>query len=326
MNKIDREKNKDNDKEKVIDKGNNNFKSGFIGFLGRTNVGKSTILNKLLKEKVSIVTPKKQTTRKQIKGILTTDTYQLIFLDTPGIHKGKYKLNKLMNETAYLSNMDVDLIIYVVEPKITDEDLKIIENLKKDKNLSNKPVILLINKIDEYKFGKDKKRDLELIDKYSKLYQFKSIIPISCKTNHNINQIIPEILKQINVGPKYFNKDEYTDQTEREIVEEVVREKALKLLREEIPHGIFVEVNKMKKRLTKNNEEIYDVDITINCVKDSHKGIIIGKDGEMLKKILTYAREDLEEILNIKLNMKVWVKVNKDWLDNEKIIKRFKSE
>lgn len=305
---------------------NNNFKSGFIGFLGRTNVGKSSILNKLLDDKVSIVTPKKQTTRKQIKGILTTDEYQLVFLDTPGIHKGRYRLNKIMNETAYLSNMDVDLVIFVVEPKITDQDINIINKIKSDEKLNNKPIILLINKIDKYKFGKDKGRDLKLIEDYSNLYNFKSIIPVSAETEHNIDQIIPEILMNLKNGPMFFSKDEYTDQTEREIVEEVVREKALKLLREEIPHGIFVEVQKMKLRQTSKGEDIYDVDILINCVKDSHKGIIIGKDGEMLKKIISYAREDLEEMLDIKLNMEVWVKVNKDWLNDEKIVKRFKSE
>ena len=304
----------------------NKFKSGFIGFLGRTNVGKSTILNKLLSEKISIVTPKKQTTRKQIKGILTTDDYQLVFLDTPGVHKGRYKLNKLMNETAYLSNSDVDLIIFVVEPKITDEDIKIINKIKEDGNLNSKPIILLINKIDKFRFGKDKARDLKLIEDYSNLYDFKSIIPVSSMTNHNIDQIIPVILENLKEGPQYYSEDEYTDQTEREIVEEVVREKALKLLREEIPHGIFVEVDKMSLRKTKNNEDIYDVSIVINCVKESHKGIIIGKDGEMLKKIVTFAREDLEEMLGIKLNMNVWVKVNKDWLNKENIIKRFKSE
>ncbi len=304
----------------------NKFKSGFIGFLGRTNVGKSTILNKLLSEKISIVTPKKQTTRKQIKGILTTDDYQLVFLDTPGVHKGRYKLNKLMNETAYLSNSDVDLIILVVEPKITNEDIKIINKIKEDGNLNSKPIILLINKIDKFRFGKDKARDLKLIEDYSNLYDFKSIIPVSSMTNHNIDQIIPVILENLKEGPQYYSEDEYTDQTEREIVEEVVREKALKLLREEIPHGIFVEVDKMSLRKTKNNEDIYDVGIVINCVKESHKGIIIGKDGEMLKKIVTFAREDLEEMLGIKLNMNVWVKVNKDWLNKENIIKRFKSE
>ena len=307
-------------------KKNNNFKSGFIGFLGRTNVGKSSILNKLLDDKVSIVTPKKQTTRKQIKGILTTDEYQLVFLDTPGIHKGRYKLNKVMNETAYLSNMDVDLVIFVVEPKITDQDINIINKIKSDEKLNNKPIILLINKIDKYKFGKDKGRDLKLIEDYSNLYDFKSIIPVSAENEHNIDQIIPEILKNLKNGPMFFSKDEYTDQTEREIVEEVVREKALKLLREEIPHGIFVEVQKMKLRQTSKGEDIYDVEILINCVKDSHKGIIIGKDGEMLKRIISYAREDLEEMLDIKLNMDVWVKVNKDWLNDEKIVKRFKSE
>ena len=307
-------------------KENTEFKSGFIGFLGRTNVGKSTILNKLLKEKISIVTPKKQTTRKQIKGILTTEGYQLIFLDTPGIHKGRYKLNKLMNETAYLSNMDVDLILFVVEPKITQEDLNIINKIKENKNLNTKPIILLINKIDKYKFGKDKGRDLKLIEDYSKLYEFASIIPVSAETDHNINEIICQILKNLKKGPKYFSEDEYTNQTEREIVAEVIREKALKLLHEEIPHGIYVEVDNMKKRKTTKKEDIYDVDITINCVKDSHKGIIIGKDGEMLKKIVSYAREDLEEMLDIKFNINIWVKVNKDWLNDEKIIKRFKIE
>lgn len=302
------------------------FKSGFIGFLGRTNVGKSTILNKLLNEKISIVTSKKQTTRKQIKGILTTEEYQLVFLDTPGIHKGRYKLNKVMNETAYLSNLDVDLIIFVVEPRITPEDLQILDKITKNNKLNSKPIILLINKIDKFKFGKDKGKDLKLIEDYSKLYPFKCIIPVSAETNHNFDKVIPEILNYLNEGPKYFSEDEYTDQTEREIVEEVVREKALKLLREEIPHGIFVEVDKMKLRKTLKNEEIYDVDVIIYCVKDNHKGIIIGKDGEMLKRILTYAREDLEKMLGIKLNMTVWVKVNKDWINKENIVKRFKSE
>ena len=241
----------------------NKFKSGFIGFLGRTNVGKSTILNKLLSEKISIVTPKKQTTRKQIKGILTTDDYQLVFLDTPGVHKGRYKLNKLMNETAYLSNSDVDLIILVVEPKITNEDIKIINKIKEDGNLNSKPIILLINKIDKFRFGKDKARDLKLIEDYSNLYDFKSIIPVSSMTNHNIDQIIPVILENLKEGPQYYSEDEYTDQTEREIVEEVVREKALKLLREEIPHGIFVEVDKMSLRKTKNNNSTYIIDIFI---------------------------------------------------------------
>lgn len=302
------------------------FKSGFIGFLGRTNVGKSTILNKLLNEKISIVSPKKQTTRKKIKGILTEDNYQLIFLDTPGIHKGRFKLNKVMNETAYISNLDVDLILFVVEPKITTQDLQIIKKIIDDSKLNSKPIILLINKIDEFKFGKNKARDLSLIEEYSKLYPFDSIIPISAVNNHNMDQILPEILKHIKTGPKYFSEDEYTDQTEREIVEEVVREKALRLLKEEIPHGIFVEVEKMSLRKTKKQKDIYDVDIIIYCVKDSHKGIIIGKDGEMLKKILTFAREDLEEMLNIKFNMNVWVKVNKDWLNKENIVKRYKSE
>ncbi len=302
------------------------FKSGFIGFLGRTNVGKSTILNKLLNEKISIVSPKKQTTRKKIKGILTEESYQLIFLDTPGIHKGKFKLNKVMNETAYISNLDVDLILFVVEPKITTQDLQIIEKIINDGKLNSKPIILLINKIDEFKFGKNKARDLSLIEEYSKLYPFDSIIPISAANNHNMDQILPEILKHIKTGPKYFSEDEYTDQTEREIVEEVVREKALRLLKEEIPHGIFVEVEKMSLRKTKKQKDIYDVDIIIYCVKNSHKGIIIGKDGEMLKKILTFAREDLEEMLNIKFNMNVWVKVNKDWLNKENIVKRYKSE
>lgn len=302
------------------------FKSGYIGFLGKTNVGKSTILNKLMNEKISIVTPKKQTTRKQIKGILTEDNYQIIFLDTPGIHKGRHRLNKVMNETAYLSNQDADIIILVVEPKITNQDLQIIDRIKNDNKLNSKPIILLINKIDKFKFGKNKLRDLKLIEEYSRLYPFVSIIPISANNNHNFEIIIPVIIENLKEGPKYFSEGEYTDQTEREIIEELVREKALKLLREEIPHGLFVEVEKMSLRKTKKQQDIYDVDIIIYCVKDTHKGIIIGKDGEMLKKIASYAREDLEKMLDIKLNMNIWVKVNKDWLDNENIIKKFKNE
>lgn len=303
-----------------------NFKSGFVGFLGRTNVGKSTILNRILNKKVSIVTSRKQTTRTQIRGIKTEENYQLIFLDTPGIHKGRNKINKVMNETAYVSNRDVDVILFVVEPRITDEDIKIITSLKNSEQASKIPVILLINKIDKFNFGKDKARDLKLINDYSELYDFAAIIPISAEKDKDLNVVEKEILKYIPFGPKYYDEAEYTDQTERAIVEETIREKALKFLREEIPHGILVEVDKMKLRQTTKGEEIYDIDVYIYCNRESHKGIIIGKQGETLKKILTYSRQDLENILDIKINLNVWVKTRKDWINDNNMVKRFELE
>lgn len=295
-----------------------NFKSGFVTIIGRTNVGKSSIINKIVGEKVSAVTNKTQTTRKNIKAIVNRKDSQIIFIDTPGIHKPKSKLSNVMLESAYVSIPDVDIIVYVVEAtsKRIDED-----TLNKIKE-SKKKAILVINKIDLV----DANEVAEQIERYKDLYDFKAILPMSVKDNKNVNELLKEIERNLNEGPAYYDVEEYTDQTLRDLAEEVIREKALKLLRDEVPHGIYVEVSKMKSRKTIKKEQIFDIDSTIFCLRDSHKGIIIGKNGSMLKKIGTYAREDLEKMLDSKVNLKVWVKVNEDWINNSSIVNKFKSK
>ena len=295
-----------------------NFKSGFVTIIGRTNVGKSSIINKIVGEKVSAVTNKTQTTRKNIKAIVNRKDSQIIFIDTPGIHKPKSKLSNVMLESAYVSIPDVDIIVYVVEAtsKRIDED-----TLNKIKE-SKKKAILVINKIDLV----DANEVAEQIERYKDLYDFKAILPMSVKDNKNVDELLTEIERNLNEGPAYYDVEEYTDQTLRDLAEEVIREKALKLLRDEVPHGIYVEVSKMKSRKTIKKEQIFDIDSTIFCLRDSHKGIIIGKNGSMLKKIGTYAREDLEKMLDSKVNLKVWVKVNEDWINNSSIVNKFKSK
>lgn len=295
-----------------------NFKSGFVTIIGRTNVGKSSIINKIVGEKVSAVTNKTQTTRKNIKAIVNRKDSQIIFIDTPGIHKPKSKLSNVMLESAYVSIPDVDIIVYVVEAtsKRIDED-----TLNKIKE-SKKKAILVINKIDLV----DANEVAEQIERYKDLYDFKAILPMSVKDNKNVDELLDEIERNLNEGPAYYDVEEYTDQTLRDLAEEVIREKALKLLRDEVPHGIYVEVSKMKSRKTIKKEQIFDIDSTIFCLRDSHKGIIIGKNGSMLKKIGTYAREDLEKMLDSKVNLKVWVKVNEDWINNSSIVNKFKSK
>lgn len=295
-----------------------NFKSGFVTIIGRTNVGKSSIINKIVGEKVSAVTNKTQTTRKNIKAIVNRDNSQIVFIDTPGIHKPKSKLSNVMLESAYVSIPDVDIIVYVVEAtsKRIDED-----TLNKIKE-SKKKAILVINKIDLV----DANEVAEQIERYKDLYDFKAILPMSVKDNKNVDELLDEIERNLNEGPAYYDVEEYTDQTLRDLAEEVIREKALKLLRDEVPHGIYVEVSKMKSRKTIKKEQIFDIDSTIFCLRDSHKGIIIGKNGSMLKKIGTYAREDLEKMLDSKVNLKVWVKVNEDWINNSSIVNKFKSK
>lgn len=295
-----------------------NFKSGFVTIIGRTNVGKSSIINKIVGEKVSAVTNKTQTTRKNIKAIVNRDNSQIVFIDTPGIHKPKSKLSNVMLESAYVSIPDVDIIVYVVEAtsKRIDED-----TLNKIKE-SKKKAILVINKIDLV----DANEVAEQIERYKDLYDFKAILPMSVKDNKNVDELLDEIERNLNEGPAYYDVEEYTDQTLRDLAEEVIREKALKLLRDEVPHGIYVEVSKMKSRKTIKKEQIFDIDSTIFCLRDSHKGIIIGKNGSMLKKIGTYAREDLEKMLDSKVNLKVWVKVNEDWINNSNIVNKFKSK
>lgn len=296
-----------------------NFKSGFVAILGRTNVGKSTLLNSLIGEKIAIMANKPQTTRTQIKGILNREHSQIIFLDTPGIHKPKTKLSNIMVQTAFESAKDVDLVLFIIEAtskEIGRGDTLILEKIKESK----KKAILVINKIDLVK----KEDLLKLIQLYSKEYNFEAVIPMSATQGNKNEELLEEIEKALDYGPKYYDEETYTDQTIRMIVEETVREKALKLLDDEVPHGIYVEVQKLKKGKTMKNEPVFNIEATIYCQRESHKGIIIGKKGSMLKQIGTYAREDLEKTLGEKVNLQTWVKVRKDWQDEDSIVKKFK--
>ena len=297
------------------------FKSGFVSIVGRTNVGKSTLINSLIGEKIAITANKSQTTRTVIKAIINNKNSQIIFTDTPGIHKPKTKLGTTMNDNAWATIPEVDIILFIVEATsngIGKGDQMILEKLKE----SNKKAILVINKIDLI----EKEKLLKLIDLYNKEYNFVATIPISATQNENTNKIITEIEKNLPEGPAYYDVEEYTDQTERQLVEELIREKALRLLDQEVPHGIYVEVEKMKLRKTSKNQDIYDIEATIYVLRKSHKGIVIGKDGAMLKRIGTYARQDMEKMLDTKVNLKLWVKVKEGWQDNDSIVKKFKNE
>lgn len=295
------------------------FKSGFVSLVGRTNVGKSTLLNALVKEKVAITANKVQTTRTAIKAILNDDNYQIIITDTPGIHKPRTKLGETMINTAFTMFSEVDVIMFLIEAtsnEIGRGDRRILDKIKE----SNKPCILIINKIDLVR--KDKL--LKLIDIYKNEYNFEAVILISAIKEDGIQEIIDELVKILPEGPKYYADDEYTDQTIRQMAEEIIREKALKFLNDEVPHGIYVEIEKFKERKTTKKEPIYDIDAIIYCLRESHKGIIIGKGGNLLKKIATYSRKDIEEMLDTKVNLKVWVKVKEDWQEKENIVNKFK--
>ena len=307
-----------NEMEKIA-LGGEMFKSGFVSIIGRTNVGKSSILNQLVGEKVAAIANKPQTTRNAIKAIVNRENSQIIFIDTPGIHKPKSKLGNVMVETAFDVAKDVDVVVFVVEAtsdEIGKGDRLILEKIKEAK----KKTILVINKIDLV----DKAHIAELISIYQKEYNFVTVIPVSTVKNINVDVILDEIESNLNEGPAYYDIEEYTDQTTRQLVEETIREKALRLLNDEVPHGIFVEADKIKKKKTQSGEPIFNIYATIYCLRDSHKGIIIGKNGSMLKKIGTYAREDLEKMLDIKVNLKLWVKVKEDWLNNDQFVKKFK--
>ena len=298
---------------------NDNFKSGFVSMLGRTNVGKSSIINALVGEKVAAVANKTQTTRTAIRAIVNRPNLQVIFVDTPGIHKPKSKLGDVMVETAFGSSTDVDIILFVVDA--TSTEIGKGDRIILDKIIaSGKKCILVINKIDLVK----KDQLAKIIDLYSKEYTFISVVPVSVVKNTNLDVLLDEIAKNLKPGPAYYNVDEYTDQTLRQLAEETIREKALKLLNDEVPHGIYVEVSKMKYRKTLEKENIYDISATIYCLRNSHKGIIIGKNGQMLKKIGTYARQDLEKMLDVKVNLQLWVKVKEDWLNDANFVKKFK--
>ena len=295
------------------------FKSGFVTLIGRTNVGKSTLINLLVGEKVAAIANKVQTTRTAIKGIVNRKNSQIIFTDTPGIHKPRTKLNETMLDTSFTSLKDADLVLFLIEATSTEigrGDSRILEKIKEAKAKT----ILIINKIDLVK----KESLLKLIELYSKEYDFEAVIPISATEAKYRDIILEEIEKNLKPGPAYYDKEEYTDQTLRQLAEETIREKALKLLQDEVPHGIYVEVQKMKERKNRNGEDIYDIEATIYCLRESHKGIIIGKNGEMLKRIGRAARIDMEENFGVKINLKTWVKVKEDWQDNPTIVNNFK--
>ncbi|AKN33655.1 GTPase Era [Clostridium carboxidivorans P7] len=287
------------------------FKSGFITIIGRPNVGKSTLLNSIMGEKLSIVSCKPQTTRNNIQTILTEKDFQLVFVDTPGIHKPKHKLGEFMVKIAQDSIKEVDLILFLTNPEdeIGKGDMYILEQLKE----CNVPVFLVLNKIDE----NTQERVAKTLDNYSKVFSFAEIIPISALKGKNVDELKELMVKYMHEGPKYYPEDMITDQQERFVVAETIREKALRLLSQEVPHGTAVEIISMKK----DEKGMYHIDATILCEKDSHKGIIIGKNGSMLKKISTYARQDIEKFLQTRVNLKLWVKVKKEWRDSSSMLK-----
>lgn len=292
-----------------------NFKSGFVSLIGRTNAGKSTLLNNMANEKIAITTPKTQTTRTAIKAIINDEDSQIIVIDTPGIHKAKTKLGKTMINTAVTEVGEVDVVLFLIEAtskNISEENLKILETLKKSK----KPCILVINKIDLV----PKPKILEVIETYRKEYNFEAIIPVSAINGDGVEELKSKIKKLLPNGPKYYEDDEYTDQSMRDLASEIIREKALKLLNDEVPHGIYVEIEKFSFRQTTKGKDIYDIDATIYALRESHKGIIIGKAGEKLKQISTYARKDIERMTGTKVNLRIWVKVKEDWINNESLV------
>ncbi len=292
-----------------------NLKSGFVTLVGRPNVGKSTLMNRLIGQKIAITSKKPQTTRNRIQTVYTEEGKgQIVFLDTPGIHKAKNKLGEYMVNVAERTLNEVDVILWLVEPSnfIGAGERHILEKLKK----TSTPVILIINKTDTVK----KEEILEFIDTYRKQYDFAEVVPLSALRGEN-TEILPELIfKYLPYGPMFYDGNTITDQPERQIVAEIIREKSLHALDQEIPHGIAVTIERMKDR---KNQDIMDIDATIICERDSHKGIIIGKGGSMLKKIGTNARFEIERLLDCKVNLKLWVKVKKDWRDSDFLLKNF---
>lgn len=291
---------------------NNQYKSGFAALVGRPNVGKSTLMNCLIGQKIAITSNKPQTTRNRIQTVYTSDKGQIVFVDTPGIHKSRNRLGDYMVKVASRSLREVDVILYLVEPSgyIGAGERQIMEELQK----TDTPVILVINKIDTVK----KEELLALIDLYRKQMEFAEIVPVSALKADNTNELIKCIMDYLPYGPAFYDEDTVTDQPQRQIAAELIREKALKCLDEEIPHGIAVIIETMKWR-----KKIVDIDATIICEKDSHKGIIIGKQGAMLKKIGSEARRDIEEMLESRVNLQLWVKVKKDWRDSDFLLRNF---
>ena len=290
------------------------FRSGFVTLVGRPNVGKSTLMNHLIGQKIAITSNKPQTTRNRIQTVFTDERGQIIFLDTPGINKAKNKLGNYMLTVATRTLNEVDVVLWLVEPStfIGKGEEYIIDKLKQCKT----PIILIINKIDTV----EKQDVMDAIEKYKEVLDFADIIPVSALRSRNTDEVINAIFKYLPEGPMYYDENTITDQPERQIVAEIIREKALRCLDQEIPHGIAVMVDSMKKRRRK---DIMDIEATIVCEKDSHKGIIIGKQGKMLKKIGSQARIEMENLLDMQVNLQLWVKIQKDWRESDFLMKNF---
>ena len=288
------------------------YKSGFVTLIGRPNVGKSTLMNHLIGQKIAITSNKPQTTRNRIQTVLTTEEGQIVFVDTPGIHKAKNKLGEYMVNVAEHTLNEVDVVVWLVEPStfIGAGEKHIIEQLKKVKT----PVVLVINKVDMVK----REEVFAFIDTYQKQYDFAAIVPVSARTGENTDELVKVLFQYLPYGPQFYDEDTITDQPQRQIVAEIIREKALHALNEEIPHGIAVAIDRMEFK-----RKIVNIDATIICERDSHKGIIIGKQGAMLKKIGSNARFEIEKMLEMQANLKLWVKVKKDWRDSDFLIKNF---
>jgi len=294
---------------------NNDFHSGFVSIIGRPNVGKSTLLNTLAGVKVAIVSNKPQTTRNNIRAVLTRDDFQAVFIDTPGINKPARKLDAYMQKSADTARSGMDIVLFLAQAqqKSVQKDILILEKLKDTPS----PVFLIINKIDRVSANEL----LPVIDSYKNLFNFAEIIPISALTGENTDELISVIKKYLPKGIKYFPDDYLTDMPERQLAAEIIREKALLLLQEEIPHGIAVEILSMKERGGKS--PITEIEANIYCEKTSHKGMIIGKAGAMLKQIGTLSRRDIERLLGVKVNLQTWVKVKDNWRDNDYLLRAF---
>ena len=288
------------------------YKSGFVTLIGRPNVGKSTLMNHLIGQKIAITSNKPQTTRNRIQTVLTMEEGQIVFVDTPGIHKAKNKLGEYMVNVAEKTLNEVDVVLWLVEPTtfIGAGEQHIAKQLQKVRT----PVVLVINKIDSVK----KEEVFPAIDAYKDIYDFAEIVPVSARNGNNTDELLRVVMRYLPYGPQFYDEDTVTDQPERQIVAELIREKALHCLQDEIPHGIAVAIDRMK-----TNRSVMHIDATIICERDSHKGIIIGKQGNMLKKIGSTARFEIEKMLEMQVNLKLWVKVKKDWRDSEFLMKNF---
>ena len=292
-------------------------KAGFATIIGRPNVGKSTLMNRMIGQKIAITSYKPQTTRTQIRTIYTDDRGQIVFLDTPGIHQSRTRLGEYMVKAAESTLREVDVVLWLVEPKAkpAEEDLSILELVKATKT----PVILVVNKTDTVK----KEQVLPVISVYTEDMEYAAVIPVSARTGDGVEDLMQNIFDLLPEGQPFYDEDMVTTETEREIACEIVREKALRLLQEEVPHGIAVTIESMKYRKSRSKDRICDIEASIICEKDSHKGIVIGKGGAMLRKIGTAARTDIENMLQSRVNLKLFVKVRRDWKDNELQMKNF---